>query len=216
MAATIRCACSGDLLTHTSIPLVERGYPWNPTANPPMMRYSTRWKFSNLKNSLKSGGSSITIIHRPECHHVLKPEFSGLSMPPLSQFRILKVIGDGNGSSIQTQSVCWIDGVVGHEFVTHRLGRKRRVTRFSGCFIVGGDRFSMCRPIARKSPQALKKPVFFQLRDQAVCSRKQFAEFCGRQRCELGPKVRTKSFAKIAQQSNSFGVFHHGFHRYKF
>ena len=88
---------------------------------------------------------------------MLKPEFSGLSMPPLSHFRIVKVIGDGNRCSIQSQNVCWIDGLVGHEFSAHRLGRKRSVVQFSGNFIVSGDRFFMCRSIAGKSLTNVKE-----------------------------------------------------------
>ena len=49
------------------------------------------WQFSNLKNSLKSGGSSITIIHCPKRHHVLKSTFRSLCTPPLLHFRLFKV-----------------------------------------------------------------------------------------------------------------------------
>src|SRR5690349_13296570 len=71
------------------------------TAYPPMSKYSTPLEFSNLKNSLKSGGTCIvSICNLPHQFRGLQPVLWGCPMPEFYLVRLLLQRTNSNRVSV--------------------------------------------------------------------------------------------------------------------
>src|ERR1043166_9009181 len=68
-----------------------------------MRRYSTPWEFNKLKNSLKSGGSSTSIVDTPEDLNVAETVLAGLGEPVGLLVGLVEERYDRKGSFVQLE-----------------------------------------------------------------------------------------------------------------